>query len=68
MSNHKVAWKVTDGCHNFATCHSSFMVATRRHQHRCVTIEYRIDAGSRRDVTIVANGRIVGYRLHEQVI
>ncbi len=30
MSNHKVAWKVTDGCHNFATCHSSFMVADKK--------------------------------------
>ncbi|MBK8669606.1 MAG: hypothetical protein IPN89_09120 [Saprospiraceae bacterium] len=30
MSNHKVAWKVTDGCHNFTTCHESFMVADKK--------------------------------------
>ncbi|MBK8669935.1 MAG: hypothetical protein IPN89_10905 [Saprospiraceae bacterium] len=66
MSNHKVAWKVTDGCHNFATCHSSFMVADKKAPTPVCTIEYRIDAGSRRVRTIVANGRIVGYRLHEQ--
>jgi len=30
MSNHKVSWKVTDGCHNFTTCHESFMVADKK--------------------------------------
>jgi hypothetical protein len=30
MSNHKVAWKVTDGCHNFATCHEEFMVVDKK--------------------------------------
>jgi len=30
MSNHKVAWKVSDGCHNFSTCHESFMVVDKK--------------------------------------
>jgi hypothetical protein len=30
MSNHKVSWKVTDGCHNFATCHEEFMVVDKK--------------------------------------
>jgi len=30
MSNHKVSWKVTDGCHNFTTCHERFMVADKK--------------------------------------
>ncbi len=30
MSNHKVSWKVTDGCHNFTTCHEIFMVADKK--------------------------------------
>lgn len=30
MSNHKVSWKVTDGCHNFSTCHQNVMVADKK--------------------------------------
>jgi len=30
MSNHKIAWKVSDGCHNFSTCHESFMVVDKK--------------------------------------
>ncbi|MBK9736814.1 MAG: hypothetical protein IPO92_18385 [Saprospiraceae bacterium] len=30
MSNHKVVWKVTDGCHNFTSCHESFMVVDKK--------------------------------------
>ena len=30
MSNHKVTWKVTDGCHNFSTCHYNVMVADKK--------------------------------------
>jgi len=30
MSNHKIVWKVTDGCHNFASCHENFMVVDKK--------------------------------------
>ncbi|MBK9152337.1 MAG: T9SS type A sorting domain-containing protein [Saprospiraceae bacterium] len=30
MSNHKVTWKATDGCHNYSTCHEDFMVADKK--------------------------------------
>lgn len=30
MSNHKVKWKVTDGCHNFATCAQDVMVVDKK--------------------------------------
>jgi hypothetical protein len=30
MSNHKVSWKVTDGCHNHTTCHQDVMVADKK--------------------------------------
>jgi hypothetical protein len=30
MSNHKVTWKATDGCHNYVTCHEDFMVADKK--------------------------------------
>lgn len=30
MSNHKVVWKVTDGCHNFSSCSESFMVVDKK--------------------------------------
>ena len=30
MSNHKVKWKVADGCHNFATCNYNIMVADKK--------------------------------------
>jgi hypothetical protein len=30
MSNHKVVWKVTDGCHNYTSCHENFMVADKK--------------------------------------
>jgi hypothetical protein len=30
MSNHKVSWKVTDGCHNHTTCHQPVMVADKK--------------------------------------
>ncbi|MBK6784281.1 MAG: hypothetical protein IPG79_11365, partial [Saprospiraceae bacterium] len=30
MSNHKVSWKVTDGCHNHTTCHQPVMVVDKK--------------------------------------
>ena len=30
MSNHKVSWKVSDGCHNEQVCHEQFMVADKK--------------------------------------
>jgi len=30
MSNHKVHWKVTDGCHNHSACFQDFMVADKK--------------------------------------
>jgi hypothetical protein len=30
MSNHKITWKATDGCHNYVTCHEDFMVADKK--------------------------------------
>jgi hypothetical protein len=30
MSNHKATWKVTDGCHNFASCGEDVMVADKK--------------------------------------
>jgi hypothetical protein len=30
MSNHKVVWKVTDGCHNYTSCHENFMVVDKK--------------------------------------
>ena len=30
MSNHKVSWKVTDGCNNVTTCDSEFMVVDKK--------------------------------------
>jgi hypothetical protein len=30
MSNHKVVWKVTDGCHNWESCSETFMVADKK--------------------------------------
>jgi len=30
MSNHKIVWKVADGCHNFASCHENFMVVDKK--------------------------------------
>jgi Dockerin type I domain len=30
MSNHKIVWKATDGCHNFVSCHENFMVVDKK--------------------------------------
>ncbi|MBK9149499.1 MAG: T9SS type A sorting domain-containing protein [Saprospiraceae bacterium] len=30
MSNHKITWKATDGCHNHVTCHEQFMVVDKK--------------------------------------
>ena len=30
MSNHKVSWKVTDGCNNVTTCDSEFMIVDKK--------------------------------------
>ncbi|MBK9254944.1 MAG: HYR domain-containing protein [Saprospiraceae bacterium] len=30
MSNHKITWKATDGCHNYVTCHEDFMVVDKK--------------------------------------
>jgi len=39
MSNHKVDWKVTDGCHNYSACHQDFMVAdTKAPTPYCVSL------------------------------
>ena len=47
MSNHKVIWKVTDGCLNNTTCESSFMVVDKKAPTPyCIDISSAVMEGS----------------------